>query len=191
MPKITGFSVEVSLDVIRQAQQGDIDAFEQIYHTYAEACYSLSWRICGQEVMAQDLVQDVFIKVINKINNYRADGVFAGWLRKIVVREAINKIKAETKLHLVTDDDLSQQECTDLFDCNWLESCLDLETLTNQLSVTSRAVFMLHEVEGYNHKEIANFFNKSESFSKVTLSRAYIALRQSVTSQESTNAFNR
>ena len=164
MTKITGFSVEISLAVIRQAQQGDIDAFEQIYHTYAKACYSLAWRICGQEVMAQDLVQDVFIKVINKINNYRADGVFAGWLRQIVVRETINKIKAETKLHLVTDEDLSQQECTDLFDCNWLESCRDLETLTNQLSVTSRAVLLLHEVEGYNHKEIAKFFNKSESF---------------------------
>jgi RNA polymerase sigma-70 factor (ECF subfamily) len=77
-----------------------------------------------------------------------------------------------------------------LFNYNWLESCRDIESLTCQLSNTNRAVLLLHEVEGYSHKEIAKLFDKSESFSKVALSRAYAALRQIVAKQEPIDAFN-
>jgi len=180
MPSDTGFSIEVPQEVVRQAQAGDINAFEEIYNTYSKACYLLAWRISGNEQVAQDLVQDTFIKVMNKINKYRFDGLFAGWLRQITVREAINKIKAETKLHLITEEEIHHEKCKDLFNYDWLDSCHDLEVLTRQLSKTARAVLFLHEVEGYNHKEIASFFNKSESFSKVTLSRAYNTLKQNI-----------
>jgi RNA polymerase sigma-70 factor (ECF subfamily) len=190
MPIDKGFSIEISHEVIRQAKEDNLDAFEEIYNTYSKACYLLAWRVCGQEAMAQDIVHDVFIKVMHKIKDFRSDGYFVGWIRQIVVRETINRVKSESRLHLITNEELCNEKCTDLFNYNWLESYRDIESLTCHLSATSKAVLLLHEVEGYNHKEIANFFDKSESFSKVTLSRAYAVLKKIVSKQESINALN-
>ncbi|KGJ98035.1 RNA polymerase sigma factor [Thalassotalea sp. ND16A] len=185
----SGFSVEISVDLLTQAKAGNINAFEAIYQTYSGACYALAWRVTGQEALAQEVVQESFIKVFRKIQQYRLQGPFAGWLRQIVVREAIDKIKLETKLGRTSDEELAQTASNDLFDFNWLESCIALEQLTQDLSVTSRAVLFLHEVEGFSHNEIGVFFNKSASFSKVTLSRAYKSLKQRALKQELNNAF--
>ena len=89
----------------------------------------------------------------------------------------------------VPDQEHGLLESNDLFDLNWLEACSDLTYLLNQLSVTSRTVVLLHEVEGYNHKEISQFYQKSESFSKVTLSRAYAQLKMLALDKENNSAF--
>ena len=72
-------------------------------------------------------------------------------------------------------ENLAQQN---LFDHDWLSNHIDLEKLVQQVTPLSRAVFFLHEVEGYSHREIGQFFGKSTSFSKVTLSRTYTKLRR-------------
>ena len=186
-----GFQVEVSKTVIRQAKRGDIAAFEHIYLVYADACYSLANRICGQSSMAEDIVQESFIKMMQKIKHYRAEGLFAGWLSRIVTHETIDRIKGNSKVHWLGEDNLEFEESNDLFSYNWLEACSDLDNLISHLSATARAVFLLHEVEGLSHKEIATLFDKTESFSKVTLSRAYATLKSvaSAIQQENQDAF--
>lgn len=190
MASVTGFQQQLSQDLIRQAQTGDMQAFERIYQTYADACYTLAFRISGNRTLAQDVVQEVFIKVINKINGYRNEGHFAGWLRRIAANETINRLRSETRLHLVGDDQVENHPANSLFEIDWLNACRDLSGLLNQLNTTSRAVLLLHEVEGYSHKEIAKMYKKSESFSKITLSRAFAQLRGSVLKQEQKNALN-
>lgn len=188
MTSVTGFQQQISQDLIRQAQTGDMLAFERIYQTYADACYTLALRISGNRTLAQDVVQEVFIKVINKIKDYRNEGHFAGWLRRIAANETINRLRSETRLHLVGEDQVENYPANNLFEIEWLNACRDLSGLLSKLNTTSRAVLLLHEVEGYSHKEIAKMYNKSESFSKITLSRAYARLRGSVLKQEQKNA---
>ena len=190
MTSVTGFQQQISQDLIRQAQTGDMLAFERIYQTYADACYTLALRISGNRTLAQDVVQEVFIKVINKIGDYRNEGHFAGWLRRIAANETINRIRSETRLHLVGEDEAKNYPADSLFEIEWLNACRDLDGLLSQLTTTSRAVLLLHEVEGYSHKEIAKMYQKSESFSKITLSRAYARLRASILKQEQKNALN-
>ena len=185
----TGFQQQISKELICQAQTGDMLAFEQIYNTYANACFQLAFRISGNRTLAQDVVQEVFIKVINKIVDYRNEGNFAGWLRRIAANETINRVKSESRLHLVGEDSAEIYPANDLFNHDWLSACRDLDGLLKHLSTTSRAVLLLHEVEGYNHKEIARLYQKSESFSKTTLSRAYASLKKIVSKQEQKNAF--
>ena len=191
MSQHKGFQVEVSKEVIRRAKRGEVDAFEQIYLTYFTASHALAMRICGQTAMAEDIVQESFIKMMHNIQKYRGDGLFAGWLSRIVTQKTINRIKGNAKVHLVGDEVLDNKESKDLFSYNWLDACSDIEALLENLSAVSRAVFLLHEVEGFNHKEIAELFDKTESFSKVTLSRAYAKLRKVVTmpQKESESAF--
>jgi len=184
----TGFQQQISKELIAKAQTGDMFALEQIYKLYAGACYSLAYRICGKQSLAQDVVQEVFIKVINKIDEYRNDGSFSGWIRRIVANESINRVKSEKRLHLVDNDETENIPSQDLFGFEWLSACKDLDVLLTTLTTTSRAVLWLHEVEGYNHKEIAQFYDKSESFSKTTLSRAYLSLRKKLLAKEPKNA---
>ncbi|MBL4942634.1 MAG: RNA polymerase sigma factor [Colwellia sp.] len=160
------------------AQQGDIDAFEKIYRLFADASYALAFRICSQHSVAEDVVHDAFIKIMNNVNKFRNDGSFSGWCRRIVTYEALDRLKKSHRVHLVNEDDLIDGEELELFQQDWLDAVIDLDKLLQQLSPNYRAVFILHELEGYNHKEIAQFFEKSESFSKVTLNRAYASLKK-------------
>jgi RNA polymerase sigma-70 factor (ECF subfamily) len=191
MSKLKGFQQAISPDVIQLAQMGDMLAFEEIYQIYSKASYNLALKITGNETLAKDIVQEAFIKVMNKIIDFKYKGSFAGWLRRIVVYETIDRIKSEQKLHLVTENEFFEIESNDLFDYDWLSACIDLDILLKELTVTSRTVLLLHAVEGYKHKEIANFFGKSESFSKITLNRAYASLRKTALKQEKQHAFKR
>ena len=187
-----GFAKSVSTQVIKLAQKGDRSAFETIYQTYATACFNLAFRICRDRLMAEDIVQTSFIKVIKKIQQFNHQGAFAGWLKRIVSNESINRIRAESRMMLVEDEEDLKVDQESLFTSNWAITAHDLDGLLQSLSETARAVLLLHEVEGYNHQEIADMFGKSESFSKVTLSRAYKHLRSLVdeSSDGKKNALN-
>jgi len=173
-----GFNLQLSKEVITQAQSGDHLALQTIYETYGEACYNLAFRICGNKLLSQDIVQESFILLINKINQFNHIGSFSGWVRKITANETINRIRSETKLYLIDDYETESIASTDLFGIAWLDASLDLNKLLNQLTNTQRAVLILHELDGFTHKEIALMFSKSESFSKTNLSRAYIQLKE-------------
>ncbi|TQV86551.1 RNA polymerase sigma factor [Aliikangiella coralliicola] len=179
-----GFQQELPEEVVEQAKRGDMKAFEQIYRTYANACYSVALRICDQTTMAQDVMQESFVKVMRRIESFRGDGRFASWLKQIVIHETINRIRSNNRIHLVGEDELLKSESKDLFNQSWLDVCRDLDSFLSRLSTTARAVLLLHEVEGYSHREIANLFGKSESFSKITLFRAYAALKQLAEKQQ-------
>jgi len=183
-----GFAKQVPEQVIKLAQHGDRQAFETIYRTYVDACYSLAYRICGDPKMAEDVVQNSFIKVIKKIKQFNHQGAFAGWLRRIVSNETISRIRANARLQLVDEEYLENRESVDSISGQSSEAQLplagyDLEKILQSLPLKSRAVLLLHEVEGYNHQEIADMFGMSESFSKVTLSRAFKKLKQLVLTQ--------
>lgn len=173
----SGFNQVISEDLVVRAQHGDVDAFEQLYRDLSGASYTLAYRICGHHVTAEDIVHEAFIKVMKSIKGYQHAGSFAGWCRKIVTHEAINRVKQTTRLQLVDDEEIDHNE-NHLFTNHWLDDCIDIDRLTAHLKPLQRAVFFLHEVEGYNHKEVAQFFDKSESFSKVTLYRSYELLKQ-------------
>lgn len=189
----SGFNQVVPKELIILAQQGDMGAFEKIYHLFSNASYVLAFRICNQHSVAEDIVHDAFIKIMNNVTKFRHDGSFSGWCRRIVTYEALDRLKKSNVLHLINDVSLVDDNPIDLFQQDWLESVIDIEKLIKQLSPNYRAVFILHEIEGYNHKEIAQLFEKSESFSKVTLSRAYASLKGIVIkeNQEQRNAPNK
>ncbi|MEW6990078.1 RNA polymerase sigma factor [Colwelliaceae bacterium 6441] len=178
MPNYLGFKKEVSNKVIKQAQAGDINALEIIYKTYAAACYALAFRISCDKSLSQDVVHDAFIKIMEKISSLKDFSLLVPWIKKIVSNETINQLKRRNRIEFLDEDTEKSLITNDLFDQHWLATCKDLNKLLSNLSDTSRIVLVLHEIEGFNHKEIANVFNKTESFSKVTLSRAYKALKK-------------
>ena len=164
--------------MIEQAKKLNKSAIREIYLTYKDAVFNLAFRITGERAVAQDVMQESFIKVIDKIQSYKGTGTFASWLKRIVVNQAISKLRFEDKFEPGCVSDGDELISTDLFNANWIEASMDLTSLLARLNDTMRAVFWLHEVEGLDHKEIAVLFNKTDSFSKVNLMRAYQKLKQ-------------
>ena len=97
-----------------------------------------------------------------------------------MINEAISKLRKNTKLHFVGEDSDCYEPPDDFLEDNWIEANMDLNRYLQSLSETARTVLLMHEVEGFSHKEIASFFGKSESFSKTTLYRAYLSLKETV-----------
>jgi RNA polymerase sigma-70 factor (ECF subfamily) len=179
MNEYSGFSQKIQNKVILSAQNGDRVAMEKIYQTYAQPCFQLANRIVANQVLAQDIVHSVFVKVLKSISGFNFTGPFAGWLRQITINESISHVKKQAKHETDTEfEEESNLGADSRYDTAWWESCHDLSHLTEQLSPEARAVLFLHELEGYSHKEIATLFNKSESYSKQSLARTFRYLKK-------------
>jgi RNA polymerase sigma-70 factor (ECF subfamily) len=182
MNEYSGFSQASAKATILLAQSGDRNAMQEIYETYASPCFNLANRISANQTAAQDIVHNVFVKVMKNIQTFDHSGAFAGWVRKIAVNESIAYLNSQSSfsqtIDLVEDVTLNELAASNTsYESRWWETCNDLSKLSAKLSDQARAVLFLHEIEGYSHKEIAVMFNKSESFSKQTLARAMAKLQ--------------
>ena len=174
---MSGSPFEIELDemTLARARRGNVRACETIYRSFATPAYSVAYRICQCHETAQEVSQEAFITAFRKIRQFRGDAPFWGWLRRVVVNHAISTIRRESKGETVEFQDYhvqadGGQERTGM--------AMDLEGALGLLNREDRAVVWLHDVEGYNHREIAGFFGKTESFSKTRLSRARGRLRE-------------
>ena len=168
------FDIELDELTLVRARRGNLGACETIYRKYQQPAFSVAFRICQCRETAQEVSQEAFITVFRKIRQFRGDSPFWGWLRRVVVNQAISHLRRRPGLrelefqdhHAVAE---GEQERVGL--------ALDLEAALAALDDEDRTVVWLHDVEGYGHREIADLFDKSESFSKTRLSRARARLR--------------
>jgi RNA polymerase sigma-70 factor (ECF subfamily) len=166
----TPFDIELDEMTLARAVRGELAACERIYRLFAPAAYSVAFRICQCRETAQEVSQEAFITAFAKLKQFRGDAPFWGWLRRVVVNHAISTIRRGGKA-----DTLEWQEyhahTEDASDRTGL--AMDLESALATLGAEDRAIVWLHDVEGYNHREIAGLFGKTESFSKSQLARGY------------------
>ncbi len=184
----TGFQRQIAAETIKLAIKGDVRAFEDIYNSYASASFTLAYRMTYSRAAAEDISQEAFLKVFKNISSYHFSGSFPGWVRKVVVNEAISHLRAKQKLNLLFDNELPEKEPHCLFDTSWAIDVLTLDSYLAKLSPICRSVLLLHEVEGYKHTEIGALFDKSQSFSKMALKRAYSELKDIIEIEERRSA---
>ena len=170
-------------ELITACKNNDSEAFKQIYDMYAPKMMGVCMRYMHNRVDAEDILQDSFIKVYLNIKRYRGEGSVEGWIRRIVVNVAINKLRNDAKkeLKLMDDDELrniKDNESSDMNnDVEYKYSAQQMLNAIQKLSNMNRAVFNLAEIEGYSYKEIAEQLNTSESTARSTLSRAKSILK--------------
>jgi RNA polymerase sigma-70 factor (ECF subfamily) len=169
------FEIEIDEMTLARARRGDLDACENIYRLFQQPAYSVAYRVCQCHEMAQEVSQEAFITTFRKLKQFRGDAPFWGWLRRIVVNHAISSIRKGPKTNPVEFQDYHgrSESASDQ-----VGMAMDLESALAALNAEDRAIVWLHDVEGYNHREIANLFKKTESFSKSRLSRARSQLRK-------------
>jgi RNA polymerase sigma-70 factor (ECF subfamily) len=165
-------------DLITRCREGDQHAHFLLYKHYSRAMYNVGYRITGSEEEAQDVLQESFISAFRNLDHYRGDAAFGAWLKRIVINKALTALQKRQYERMPENEDWDLPE--DASDDEPIDG-LTVERVKNgiqQLPDGYRAVLSLYLLEGYDHQEIAEIMNISESTSKSQLNRAKSKLRE-------------
>ncbi len=176
------FDIELDEITLARARRGDMAACELIYRKFHQPSYSVAVRICQCRELAQDVTQEAFITVFRRIGQFRGDAPFWGWLRRVVINHTLSSLR---KLPRSDAIELQEFHARSDGDHERIGQSMDLESALALLDQKDRTVVWLHDVEGYNHREIAELCGKTESYSKTRLSRARAKLREMLEPQVS------
>ena len=174
-------------EAIRLAQQGNAAAFETIYEMHSRRVYSLCLRMIGDPVEAEDLTQEAFLQVFRKIHTFRGESAFASWLHRLTANIVLMRFRKKRPVAVSLDEMIQPDDqkgrptfeigapdlrLTGLFDRFNLRAALE------QLPHGYKSMFLLHDVHGYEHNEIATMLGCSVGNSKSQLHKARKRLRE-------------
>jgi RNA polymerase sigma factor (sigma-70 family) len=169
----------VHQDLIDRCRQHDRVAYYQIYRLYSRSMYNSALRITNNEDEAQDALQDAFISAFENLASYRGDSAFGAWLKRIVINKAITRVSKRKMERLPEDEnwDVKQEEPIDLFE-SFPFTIEKVMAAINALPDGYRKVLSLYLIEGYDHSEIAEIMNITESTSKSQFNRSKKKLKE-------------
>jgi RNA polymerase sigma factor (sigma-70 family) len=158
-------------------------AQELLYQKYAPKMLSVCFRYAENIMEAEDILQEAFIKMFSKINQFRFEGSFEGWFRRLVVNTAINHYRSKNPQYNFTGLTEANEMHHDDFSVQQL-SANEIMDMIKDLPQGYRTVFNLYVLDGYSHKEIADLLNITESTSKSQLARARKQLKLIILKRE-------
>ena len=184
-------------EAIRRAQQGDAEAFERIYRLHNRRVYALCLRMVGNTAEAEDLAQEAFLQLFRKIGTFRGESAFSTWLHRLTVNVVLMRLRKKTLTQTSLDEATDPDEDAggprkdiggpDLRLSGSVDR-VNLERAVEQLPPGYRSIFVLHDVQGYEHNEIAVIMNCSIGNSKSQLHKARMRLRELLHESERTRA---
>ena len=168
-------------ELIKRCRAGERKACEMLYRQFASKMLGVCMRYAVDRMEAEDMLQNGFMKVFKKLEDYRGDGSFEGWMRRIMVHSSIEYYRKHHKMMQVVDmEEAGHEPAVNATAADNLDA-KDLLALVQQLSPGYRMVFNLYAIEGYSHKEIAEIAGITEGASKSQLSRARTILKDLIT----------
>ena len=171
-------------EAIERAKQGDAEAFETLYNLHKRRVYSLCLRMTANAAEAEDLTQEAFMQLFRKIATFRGESAFSTWLHRMAVNVVLMQLRKKGLPVVPLEDDIETEEETPKKDFGTqdlaLEGSIDrlrLQNAIGKLPPGYRTIFVLHDVEGYEHNEIAAIVGCSIGNSKSQLHKARMKLR--------------
>jgi RNA polymerase sigma-70 factor (ECF subfamily) len=161
---------------IALAASGDQCAFERIYRTHVARIHSLARRMLGSHE-ADEVTQDIFVRTWQKLSQFRGDAAFTTWLHRLAVNVVIERRRGYAIQRERMADDPSALDAVSVAPARG-DLALDFENAIEQLPPGAREIFVLHDVEGYKHREIASMLGIATGTSKRQLHRARMLMRQ-------------
>ena len=163
-------------DCVQRAAAGDVRAFETLYQTHLPRVHSLVRRMAGGRD-TDELTQDVFVRVWQKLSTFRGESAFGTWLHRLAVNVVIERFRSDSARRARLHDG------EDIFDtlsapARPRDVSLDFEAALEKLPDGAREIFVLHDIEGHKHHEIASLLGISAGTSKAQLHRARMMLRR-------------
>jgi len=171
-------------DLAARCLAGDRDAFEALYRQHVGRLYNLAWRMSGSGEDADDLVQDIFLQAYRKLGSYKGESSLGTWLYRMAVNLCLDRLRSKAgRMEKVTDS-MDEEDADPVAapgsPAELNITRMDLEKAIGTLPPSYRTAFVLHDVEGYQHDEIARMLDISEGSSKSLLHKARIKLRRAL-----------
>lgn len=170
-------------ETIRLAQEGDATAFERIFQLYVRRVYTLCLRMVRNTCEAEDLTQEVFLQLFRKIQTFRGESTFSTWLHRVSVNVVLMRLRKKNPMEVPLQDDNGGEDSSgkengarDLAISGTIDR-LNLNLAIGELPPGYKETFMLHDVEGYQHREIAEMLGCTIGNSKSQLHKARLRLR--------------
>lgn len=178
-PVVTGRREDAEL--VERCRQGDLAAFEEIYAAHAGRLYSLACRMLGNAADAEDLLQEIFLSAHRKLDSFRGDSALGTWLYRLAMNQCLDYLRSRTaRTNQVTgalDDEFGLDDAGSRRLAEQTVSRVDLERALARLPEGCRAAFVLHDVQGLEHREVAEILGVAEGTSKSQVHKARLRLR--------------
>jgi RNA polymerase sigma-70 factor, ECF subfamily len=169
--------------LVRRASSGDESAFEQLYRAHAGRVFALCLRMSESRQRATELTQDVFVHVWQRLGTWRGESALSSWIYRLTVNLVLSNVRGEQRRqkHEMNDDDQHAEHGEHAPENRMsgahvrprsIEAAIDLERAIAALPTGARTVFVLHDVEGYQHDEIAKMTGTAEGTCRAQLHRA-------------------
>jgi RNA polymerase sigma-70 factor, ECF subfamily len=174
-------------EAIKSAQNGDATAFEYLYRRHSKRVYAVCLRMVKDQSVAEDLTQEAFMRVFRKIDTFRGDSAFSTWLHRIAVNAVLMYLRSRrSKPESAIIEELdSNQEGDEAVEIGYVDASLagmadrlNLKRAIRQLPSGYKQIFLLHDVMGYDHHEIASQLQCTVGNSKSQLHKARVRLRK-------------
>ncbi|MFO7446072.1 MAG: RNA polymerase sigma factor [Ignavibacteriaceae bacterium] len=171
--------VEEEIHLVKESQNGNSAAFEKLYHLNVKRVYALCIRITSKSDIAEELTQDVFVRAWDNIKSFRGESLFSTWLHRLAVNVVLVHLRTQ-KRRLARFQSLSE-----IFSLRKKVEAptargVDIEKAIEALPNKAKIIFLLHDVEGYKHTEIAEMMKLSPGTTKAQLHRARKLLRKAL-----------
>lgn len=164
-------------DLISGCRRGDGVSQKRLYELYSSKMYAVCYRYVRNHLEAEDILITAFTRIFEKINQFKGEGSFEGWLRRIVINESLSFLRKNQSMYLETNLDQADREIN-YDNLNHQLEAEDLMNIIKDLPDGYRVVFNMFAIDGYTHKEIAAHLGISENTSKSQLSRARVHLQK-------------
>jgi len=162
---------------VSRAQRGDVDAFGELYREHAGRVFALCLRMAGDRTQAEELMQDVFVRAWERLGSFRGEASFGSWLHRLAVNVVLTGARTARRreARVTLAEDLAAVESTGAAAGSRTSDpslAIDLERAIAALPPGARAAFVLHDVEGFSHAEIAEVSGVAEGTVRAQLHRA-------------------
>lgn len=174
------FAADLEHELIERTKRGDQIAFHQLYENYYRRIYALCWRLLADKDSAEDVCQEVFVQLWQKIHSFRGESKFSTWLHSVATNTVLGHVRKQKnwlqRIFSIEDQSVNEAK-VELID---ERETSELDEKIQQLPERARLVFVLFAVEGYRHEEIAKMLNMAVGSSKSQYHRARTLLRESL-----------
>ncbi len=169
--------------LIARIRSGDAAAERQLYDRYVDRIYRLAYRMTGDQALAEDAVQDTFIRTFDRLGDFRGDGAFGGWLHRIATSVILGQLRRRRRVRRwesPTEDVAALAGHAAPRDPDLVRR---IDLAVGSLDDNHRLVFVMHDMEGYTHQEIADAMGTPVGTAKARLSRARARLRDQLNTE--------
>jgi RNA polymerase sigma-70 factor (ECF subfamily) len=166
-------------ELVALCQAGDAGAFEMLYRRHSPRIYSLACRMAGSRQEGEDLLQEIFLQVYRKLGSFRGEAALGTWLYRLAMNHCLDFVRSrQVRMSLQTDALEDEGAMEPVAPRDSPVARLDLERAIQRLPDGYRAAFVLHDVEGLDHKQVAEMLGVTEGTSRSQVFKARMKLRQ-------------